>query len=73
MNKYKNFSNKAKKERRKTKMCDRKVSYETPEEAYQKGQEYYLCPYCKKYHRSGKFAKLLATVRRKEDLNDKIH
>jgi len=32
--------------------CSRKRGYETEQEAFQKGAIIYLCPYCKKYHRS---------------------
>ncbi len=65
MNKYRAESRKAQKARRQERMCERKAAYETREEAYQKGQESYHCPYCGKWHRSGSVAKLAAMLRRK--------
>ncbi len=56
MNKYKWFSREAQKLRKKNKMCEDKVAFETEEEAFQKGQKTYKCNYCGKWHRSSKFA-----------------
>ena len=67
MNKYKKFSKEANKIRKKAKTCDRKKSFKTEEDAYQKGQEFYLCPYCKTYHRTGKFSNLLSIIKRKSN------
>lgn len=59
-NKYSQASKEAREAARRLRACESKVAYKTPEEAYQKGQTYYQCRYCGQYHRSGKFATLLA-------------
>jgi hypothetical protein len=63
-NKYKAESRRAQKAARRLKACESKAAYATAEEAYQKGQRVYQCRYCGKFHRSGAFAKLVATVSR---------
>lgn len=65
MNKYKHLSKKAQQLRSKMKMCLTKRSYETKEEAYQKGQRIYQCKHCGKWHRSGQFAKFLSDLKYK--------
>ena len=65
MNKYKDQSRKAQKARKLEAMCTSKRRYETEQEAYQKGQRSYLCPYCRGWHRSGAFAELLNVCKRK--------
>ena len=56
MNKYPQFSRAsiARAEVIEYRMCGKKRAYDTPEEAYQKGQEAYKCPICGKYHRTTK-------------------
>jgi hypothetical protein len=46
-------------------MCERKVAFDTKEEAAATNQQVYLCPYCGKYHRSAKFQKFVAKLKRK--------
>lgn len=57
--KYKHLKRKIRKDRRKEKGCTSKKSYDTKEEAFQKGQKTYKCKYCGKFHRSGKMSKFL--------------
>jgi len=45
-------------------MCLRKRAFETPAEAFQKGQSSYRCPHCGKWHRSGTLEKLAAQLSR---------
>lgn len=61
-NKYKGMSQVA--AYRRWRACDRKVAYNTEEEAFQKGQAVYRCRYCGKFHRSGSLATLVAVVGR---------
>ncbi len=63
-NKYRPASREALEAAQRQRGCESKVAYPTPEAAFQKGQEFYLCKYCGKYHRSGKLAKLIAETRR---------
>lgn len=65
-NKYAVASREAQARRRKNRTCTWKRVYETKEAAYQKGQVVYHCPFCGKYHRSGKFGRLVARVNRKK-------
>lgn len=65
MNRYKKLQKKAQKLRAKKKMCTDKVTYDSEEEAFQKGQIVYKCKYCNKYHRSGQFASFIAKLIRK--------
>lgn len=67
MNKYASFSKQSQAERRRWRTCERKKAFNSPEEAAQKGQNVYQCPYCHKWHRSGAFAQLVAIVRQKCD------
>ena len=67
MNKYISFSKSAKEERKRKKSCDSKTKFDSPQEAYQKGQTFYLCKYCGKYHRSGSLSRLIAFVRKRDD------
>ncbi len=64
MNKYKHLSDEARKLRSKIKMCLSKRSYETKEEAYQKGQEIYKCKHCGKWHRSGQLSRFMYHLRK---------
>jgi len=52
MNKYKQFSRQAAKAYRKHRACDRKVGFDSEEEAAQKGMTTYRCGYCHKWHRA---------------------
>lgn len=61
-NKYLQASQEAQEYARRLRGCLSKKAYESPEAAFQKGQTYYHCRWCNKYHRSGKLAKLLAQV-----------
>lgn len=63
MNKYWKQAKVARKARRKGRMCLSKRRYATAEEAYQKGNETYACPYCKGWHRSGSLATFAASLR----------
>lgn len=51
---------------RRWRACERKTAYNSPEEAFQKGQQVYRCGYCHKYHRSGSLATLAAKVKNKK-------
>jgi hypothetical protein len=62
-NKYKALSNAAHEERRKHKMCLDKHPYETAEEAFDKHQKTYKCPYCGKWHRTGQLDRLVSLLR----------
>lgn len=64
-NKYAKEAKKAKKANRRLMMCESKAVFETEEEAYQKGQKSYQCPYCHKWHRSGSFTKLVRTLEKR--------
>jgi len=64
-NKYLEYSKLAKQQRLKRRSCTAKRAFDTPEQAYQKGQQVYQCPFCGKYHRSGAFANLRAKLRKK--------
>jgi hypothetical protein len=64
-NKYKELSKAAHEERRKHKMCLDKHAYNTPEEAFDKHQKIYKCPYCGKWHRSGQLDRLVHVLRGK--------
>jgi len=63
MNKYSDFSRQReeKKELIKYRMCAKKKAFESPESAHQKGQSFYACPLCGKYHRTSNFANYEAT------------
>jgi hypothetical protein len=66
-NKYKHIARKLEKERRRERMCDRKVAWDTAEQAAEGTiQRVYLCPYCQKFHRTAQDQKLLAAIRRKK-------
>lgn len=54
--------NKGRKDFLKWKACERKRAYDTKEDAFQKGQQSYLCRYCGKWHRSGELGKLVARL-----------
>lgn len=62
MNKYKNLSRKARKERRKQRMCLDKVAYGSRQLAEIKGQDVYKCPHCGLYHRTTKVAKVIDQI-----------
>lgn len=64
MNKYLTFSKEAQRKRRLFKKCISKVKYSSKEAAYQRGQEIYFCTNCNNWHRSGTFAKFVATVKK---------
>lgn len=63
--KYKHLKRKARAERRKKKSCSSKKAYETKEEAYQKGQTFYKCKHCGKFHRSGKMTTFIRELEKK--------
>lgn len=69
-NKYKRQARAARRDWQRWRMCDRKRRYDTEAEAQQKGQRTYRCPICKKWHRSGQEAELLATVKNRFDKCD---
>jgi hypothetical protein len=64
-NKYRSESMAAQQAARKLKACESKASYETEDEAMQKGQDHYRCRYCGKWHRSGAFRKLVNQLKRR--------
>lgn len=64
MNKYAAQSRASQRARRQRRMCDDKVGFDSPEAARQTGQEFYRCKHCKRYHRTGQLASLLALTRR---------
>lgn len=66
MNKYINLSRLARRSRAIERGCLNKVTFETEESAYQKGQQYYRCKNCGKWHRSGKLSKFIARIRNKK-------
>jgi Zn-finger protein len=70
-NKYRAQSRAAQAERRKFRMCDRKVGYATPDEARQRGQDIYQCKHCHLWHRTGQLASLLALTRKLSPLSSK--
>ncbi len=45
-------------------MCEDKAAFASEQEAQQKGQRHYRCPFCEKWHRSGALASLIAQVSR---------
>lgn len=61
-NKYAKESAEAQALRRKERTCDNKRAFDTYQEAFQKNQKIYQCPYCNKWHRSGSFMKLVRTL-----------
>lgn len=63
-NKYAKQAEVAQKANKRLKMCEAKVAFNTEEEAFQKNQTAYRCPYCKKWHRTGAFIKLVQTLRK---------
>lgn len=48
-------------------MCESKVGYDNEEQAFQKNQKSYRCPYCGKWHRSGAFTKLVRQIEKEQD------
>lgn len=56
--------NKGRRDFLKWKACGRKRAYETEAEAFQKGQQTYLCRYCGKWHRSGALRTLIERVKK---------
>lgn len=68
-NKYKNFSNKAKRKRKKKRGCWDKKRYITEEEALKEETkdeaQIYFCKYCEGYHRSQKLSRLLREIEKK--------
>jgi hypothetical protein len=69
-NKYDKQSKAAQRKARKAhgkSVCEKKKSYETREEAHQKGQEVYKCKFCKKWHRSGSLISLLSKAKKKAE------
>lgn len=69
--KYKKLKKKAQKNRAKKRMCLDKKQYDNEQDAFQKGQIFYKCPHCKKYHRSGKINTLIVEVQKKTFKNVK--
>lgn len=63
-NKYEDFSQKAREQRKKQNMCLKKRPYNTEAKATKTGQDAYKCPICDKWHRTGAFNKFLNKVRR---------
>lgn len=64
MNKYKAQARAARKQRKKQRMCESKVRFETEAAAFQKGQRSYLCPHCLGWHRSGALASFIADLKK---------
>ncbi|MBK5284834.1 MAG: hypothetical protein JJE25_05495 [Bacteroidia bacterium] len=60
---YKKLRREARKLRRIKKSCHDKRAFDTKEAAYQKGQSVYKCPYCGKWHRSGKLNQFINYLR----------
>jgi hypothetical protein len=65
MNKYREHSRAAQKAAKRLKACESKAAFDTEEAAYQKGQRTYRCPHCNKWHRSGAFATLVNTLKKR--------
>jgi len=65
-NKYKELSKAAHEERRRLKMCLDKKAFNTPEEAFDKHQKIYRCPYCSKWHRTGQLDRLVSLLKGKK-------
>lgn len=65
-NKYRAQANESRRRRKVNRMCGQKRRYDSEEAAYQKGQRSYACPHCGGWHRSGKFAELVATVKKRK-------
>jgi hypothetical protein len=51
----------------KRKACNKKKAFNSFEEAYQKGQQTYKCPFCRKWHRSGKIIRLRNRLIKREE------
>jgi hypothetical protein len=64
VNKYAEQSALAQAQRRRRRMCDDKARFTSEQEAQQRGQRHYRCPYCQEWHRSGALASLVARVSR---------
>lgn len=64
-NKYAKQAREARKANKKLRMCEAKTAYDTEEAAYQKGQTFYKCPHCGKFHRSGSFTNLVKKVEKR--------
>lgn len=62
-NKYEKQSREARKRYRRFRTCERKKAFNTREEAQCKNQSEYQCPYCGKWHRSGKLTTLVNTIK----------
>lgn len=63
MNKYKKFSRKAQAANKKLHACERKIPFNTEQEAYQKGMRIYCCPHCGKFHRATEISKIIAKAK----------
>jgi len=66
MNKFKKEAKAAQEANRRLKMCESKKAYNTELEAIVKNQGHYQCEYCKKWHRSGAFTRLVKTLQNKK-------
>lgn len=65
-NKYEAFSREAQKKLREHRMCLRKVSFDSPEDAAETGNASYLCPYCNKWHTTASLQKLIHKVNKRK-------
>jgi hypothetical protein len=65
MNKYSEFSEQAQEKRRRQRSCTYKVAYDNESDAYQKGQRYYKCDYCGKFHRTGQLGTIISEIRKR--------
>lgn len=63
--KYKHLKREIHKLRSKAKMCIDKKAFDNEEDAFQKGQTFYKCKHCGKFHRSGKLQKFINIVTKK--------
>ena len=65
MNKYRKQSRVAQRRRKREKMCDRKVAFNTREDAMIKGADVYKCQHCGRWHRTAAFHTLVNIVKKK--------
>jgi len=63
MDKYKDQKEQIHEQIRREKMCLNKLTFNTKEEAFLKGQRVYKCKFCEKWHRSGQQAKFIAELK----------
>lgn len=72
-NRYAHLQKEAQLKRRAEKICYQKKMYANAEEAFQKGQRIYQCPFCRNWHRSGQQAALIYQVSSKSKSGNQLY